>query len=165
MFTCKNHVLFYQIDKSLECSLGSDQVPMGCLATSMMQSSCVPPYPSNKRRIFIHCTCVVIAYLYSCLLSMLCPYACLCAWMNIDLLCGRPLLDILVLCLLDAMLLPQCIEMLVEQLTSEFVLTGLRSRLTQGMFGKHIWVLCAHLHFRLNALSRLVAIVFASSIN
>ena len=54
--------------------------PWGDLGISMMGPNYVLYYPSNMRRMFIHCPCVTIAYLCAFLLVMWCPFVCLCAW-------------------------------------------------------------------------------------
>ena len=57
-------------------------------------------------------------------------YCLLCAWLIVELLCAYPLSDILALCMLDAILLPPCVEMLAVSLTHRFALLGMRSRQT-----------------------------------
>ena len=71
------------------------------------------------------------------LLLTMCLFTChvmslylLCDWLTVGLLRGYPFLDMLALCLLDAILLPPCMEMLAESLTNGFALAGLHSRLT-----------------------------------
>ena len=50
-------------------------------------------------------------------------------WLIVGLLRDCLLLDMLVLCLLNDILSPPCMEMLAESLTNEFALAGLGSRL------------------------------------
>ena len=99
-------------------------MPMGGLATSMLGAHCVLPCPSIREGclFIVHVLLLLTMYLLTCNAMSLWL---LCAWLIVGLLCGCHLLDMLTLCLLDAILLPHCIEMLAKSLTNGFALVSL----------------------------------------
>ena len=100
---------------------GVTRCPWVGLATNMIGACCVPPCPSIKRRMFFiaHVLLLLTTCLFACHAMSHCL---LCAWLIVGLLCGYPLLDILALYLIDALLLPLCMEMLAASLTNGFAL-------------------------------------------
>ena len=110
---------------------GIDQVPIGeeGLGHQHDGSPLCTSLLINKRQMFIHCPCVIVAYYMLVYLPCDVPMFAICL-VNCWLVTWLPLLDMLDLCLLDAMLLPYCIKMLTESLTNEFALASLSSRLT-----------------------------------
>ena len=90
----KNHVSSWKRAKSSECSLGGvTRCPLGGLVTSMMGARCVPPCPSNKRRmLFIALVlpiCCVACYVLACCHVM--PRCLLYALLIVGLSCCYPL--------------------------------------------------------------------------
>ena len=77
----ENHVFFWKRVKSSECSLGSNQVPIGGggLGHQHDGSPLCTSLPINKETDVIHCPCVayvLCCLLCACLLAMRCPIVC-----------------------------------------------------------------------------------------